>query len=139
MTEHEKFVFEFLKFCADNEMCDSFWWRCDGEYAPITFFANCNDMFHWACADAEDVTKDNFSMLKQCAEDIKKIDECCVHYCDLLFCARIRGMRPQGAMYKHMPDKLWELFDACGPERKMDFGNPEPHPKEKEHVENTKS
>lgn len=42
----------------------------------------------------------------------------------LLFSARSRGMRPQGAYYKLFPRDTWELFDACGPEREVGVGNP---------------
>lgn len=42
-----------------------------------------------------------------------------------LFCARVRGERPQGAAYKvRYPEELWPLFDAAGPEREVGFGNP---------------
>ena len=48
----------------------------------------------------------------------------------LLYCARKRKMRPQGAMYKTIPKTLWHLFDVCGEEREMNMGNPKPQPKE---------
>jgi hypothetical protein len=40
-----------------------------------------------------------------------------------LYAARIRKMRPQGAAY---PERAatQALFDACGPERAIGFGNP---------------
>jgi hypothetical protein len=41
-----------------------------------------------------------------------------------LFCARVRKMRPQGAWYAYCPEAEWPLFDACGPERGVDAGNP---------------
>lgn len=44
-------------------------------------------------------------------------------FCDL-FAARVRGMRPQGAAYTFYPPETWPLFDACGPEREIGFGNP---------------
>ena len=48
----------------------------------------------------------------------------------LLFCCRVRGMRPQGAALRSIPKPLWPLFDAAGPERNpKDFGNT-PRPEE---------
>lgn len=41
-----------------------------------------------------------------------------------LFCARVRGERPQGACYSRYPQELWPLFDAVGPERETGLGNP---------------
>ena len=42
------FILEVLKLTAmfPNNLCDELLWRCDGEYAPITFFINCNDNMH---------------------------------------------------------------------------------------------
>jgi hypothetical protein len=47
---------------------------------------------------------------------------------DLFWCARVRGMRPQGACYKSIPEAFWPLFDACGPAREADLGNPSKQP-----------
>jgi hypothetical protein len=33
-------------------------------------------------------------------------------------------MRPQGAVYTHIGNALWDLFNEAGPERKVDVGNP---------------
>jgi len=41
-----------------------------------------------------------------------------------LYVARRRGMRPQGAMYKHIEEKNWPLFNLCGPEREAGMFNP---------------
>lgn len=38
----------------DGPGTDGLWWRTDDEHAPVTFFASCNDLFMWGCADAED-------------------------------------------------------------------------------------
>lgn len=46
----------------------------------------------------------------------------------LLWCARQRATRPQGAYYKHLDPRLHHLFDAVGPEREVGLGNPDPHP-----------
>jgi len=116
------------------------WWRTDGEYAPVTFFVNCNDLFYWACADGEKITAENFGQIKQAVDDVAAALGVCdprnrakrpvgsdghlydawrtvgSHAADL-FCARVRQMRPQRPCYNRYPDALKPLFDACGPER----------------------
>lgn len=109
--------------------CDMLWWRTDGEYAPITFFVNCNDLFWWATSDAEDVTPENVHLLEESIKDVEAIDDCS-SWATSLFCCRSRKMRPQGAAYPK-DKRLWPLFDACGPAREVDksgFGNPKEHP-----------
>lgn len=97
-----------------------------GEYAEIEFlywegktalFVNCNDLFFCGCDDAEEVTKDNIDILKECLE-------ISLDYGSDLFCCRIRGMRPQGCLYSGIPEELHHHFDMCGPERIVDMDNP---------------
>ena len=137
-----EFLLDFFRLTdaweIDREL---FWWRTDGEYAPVTIFANCNDLFWWACADAEEVTPENIGALRKALEDIaplvkagddaieekKARGEKQIFSSDppmisksmavLLFCARARGMRPQGAYYDAFPPPLAALFDAAGPPR----------------------
>jgi hypothetical protein len=105
----ERLVMRILSATAfDN--CDDLFWRVDSEYAPITMFVNCNDLFFWGCADAETVTEENIGVLEQAYKD-------CPDHGGLLFCCRVRGMRPQGAFYKCFNMEEKPLFDACGPER----------------------
>lgn len=113
----EKFVMDVLTLMAKHDATQAIWWRCDGEYAPITFFINCNDLFFWACADCETITPENLPILAQAYEDSEYLGAA-------LFCARVRKMRPQGAWYSYCDRKEWPLFDACGPEREKGFGNP---------------
>ena len=92
-------------------------------YAGEILCANCNDLFYWAVADAEHITEETL-------QDFNKAIDDCAGNKDLgawLYCSRIRKMRPQGAAYSYIPEELWPLFDACGPERPTDssaFGNP---------------
>jgi len=101
---------------------DSGWnlvWRVEGD--DPGFAVNCNDVFWWGCADAEDLTLESLPVLVQAFEDAG--DDGLV-----LYCARMRKMRPQGAMYKHIGKDHWALFDACGPIREVDILNPHKHP-----------
>lgn len=127
MTTKE-FMTEVLHFFGEeHDQHWDLWWRVwDGE---VRFFVNCNDLFCWACADSEDITPENFPMLRQCFDDVRALYP--KHSLDYrfpkealnLFCARMRKERPQGAAYPKNRD-LWPLFDACGPEREIDQGNP---------------
>lgn len=114
-----------LEFMAKWEIsAGQIWWRTDGEYAPITFFANCSDEFVWACADSEPIIPENFELLKSTFDDCAAAVDLGHCHAIELFCARVRKQRPQGASYKLYPSELWPLFDACGPEREINFGNP---------------
>jgi hypothetical protein len=130
MTE-EKDILKILDFVARHDLHDSIWWRCDGEYAPITIWVNCNDLFYWACADLEELTIDNLPVLAQAIADAREVDSVlgALRGCSL-FCCRMRGMRPQQPAYPKensytvggvktvIPAEDWKaLFDACGPER----------------------
>lgn len=126
--EMAEFVYRVLK-ATSFDYCDALFWRTDQDrdhdYAPIEIMVGCNDFFAWACADAEEVTPDNVSVLEQAIADCEAVDD---HvYGPLLFCARMRQCRPQGAAY---PDdaELAALFDACGPTRAVGFGNPKAPP-----------
>lgn len=89
-------------------------------------FVNCNDFFYWGCADAEEVTAENLPVLEACILDVSKAlsPDKDLDTALMLYCARIRTLRPQGACYPHLPQAAWPLFDACGPAREPDFGNP---------------
>lgn len=116
-----------LQFLAKHELTSSVWWRCDGKFAPITFLLNMNDVFAWACADAEELTLENLPVFEQAVKDCMEACDVGEAYAPNLFAARIRKMRPQGAAYP--PDKeLWPLFDAAGPVREIGLGNPYGHP-----------
>lgn len=122
---------------VDNtEAWEAIWWRTDNEYAPVTFFVNCNDLFYWACADCEQLTPENLPKLLDACVDCRKAMGCesygsgidinwtkferfydAASWAPLLLVARVRGMRPQRPYYKSIPEDLHALFDACGPER----------------------
>lgn len=123
------FVYDVLSiFAFDNT--EDIWWRTDGKYAPVTFFVLCNDLFWWGTADLEQITPDNLPALKQAFVDAGEAADHGVSLAAYLFCARQRGMRPQGAQYKYIEPELQPLFDACGPARTVELGNPKRHPSE---------
>lgn len=117
MNQPDDVITRVLQITAKYDDYDDLWWRTDGEYAPVTFIVNCNDLFYWACADAEAITEANIGQLEKAYEDATTTYSFGADYAQLLFCCRVRGMRPQKAYYKYIAQPLWPLFDACGPER----------------------
>jgi len=101
-------------------------WRVDGEYAPVSLHCNVNDVFAWGCADAEDIDENSIGDLERARTDLLEADgRMGGLVTSMLYAARKREMRPQGAMYQHIPEGVRHLFDECGPERETGFGNPE--------------
>ena len=113
-AKENQFIRELLGLVAKHEVHDSFWWKEDPGFE---FYVNCNDAFYWACADCEPITAESLPDFRKALEDSE-------YDGPLLYVARRRQMRPQGAMYKYLERKDWPLFDACGPKREAGFGNP---------------
>lgn len=106
-------VFEGFDWLSSEEL----FWRTGGEHAPFKIFVKCNDLFHWATADLEEITLENIDTLEVTVDEVKALTGDNRH-ADELFCARVRGMRPQRPCYKNIDERLHPLFDACGPYRK---------------------
>lgn len=121
-TKMTDYAMRVLDIVARADHHDSIWWRTDNQYAPITFFVNCSDVFSWGSADLEDLTPERLEAFEQALKDCTDTAGSNV-YGPELFCARMRGCRPQGAAYPEN-ERLWPLFDACGPERDTGLGNP---------------
>ncbi len=114
---------------SEFDYTDMIWWRIN-EYGiqddKVHVFVNCNDFFHWACSDLEEITLDNIDLLESTIQECEEILGGKYRASDafLLWCCRVREMRPQGAYYAHLDEELWDLFDAAGPEREPGFGDP---------------
>ena len=112
------YFLERILRATEFEGTDGIWWRIfKEEDNRLAVFALCNDFFVWACADVEEITPENLVVLEGAKVDLAKLGDDEEMYVALLFCSRVRGMRPQGAFYEHLPKPSWPLFDACGPER----------------------
>lgn len=127
--ELSDFILRVLRATAFDH-CDEIWWRTDGEYAPVTFLAKCNDLFYWGGADCERITQQNVHLLERAKEDLTAVaikghrkGYAATLYAVDLFCCRVRGMRPQGCCYPRERE-AWPIFDACGPPREVGPGNP---------------
>ena len=105
-SSNREFVFELLKFTGEYDLTGELFWNRN-----LDFYVVCNDFFYYASADAEEITKENFSDFKQAIEDAGDVDG------TYLFCARIRKLRPLPEAYQWLsPDNI-EKFNACGPPR----------------------
>lgn len=112
---------------------DEVWWRMgEDDRERIDFYVRCSDVFAWGCSDVEEVTEENVGLLEQTvSEGEERLGRYRAYLAFTLFVARVRKERPQDAWYNQVigtdsdEDAWWrERFDACGPERKQDFGNP---------------
>ena len=136
MTEAQAaFVLRVLQAFA-FDFCDELFFRTDAAYAPVAFFVNCNDFFWWGCGDAEEVTPENIAVFEQAKRDAEAIE--CRWEAPHLFCARVRKLRPQGCCYPKESAAI-ALYDACGPKREIDLGNPYAHPHDGGKYEYTKA
>jgi len=124
----EEYKINLLKLAAEYDFREDLYWNKD-----LRFLIMCSDVFAWGYADLESITsQEDVDLLEQCIKDCQVAGQFGEVYASQLYCAKKRKMRPQGAYYKHIEVKeLWPLFDACGPEREVNFGNPKPRPSEK--------
>lgn len=133
------FIMRVLSVFDRMDSRDDLLWRTPASagpgqnFEPIKFAAMCSDVFWWGTADSEDITPENIGLLEQALADvIPLVDFYERHRAVILFAARVRGMRPQGAMYKYIDQKLWHLFDAAGPVREAGMANPYDRPPDPE-------
>ena len=118
------FVYRVLELVAKADLHRDLFWQCSG-HSHVTFLINCNDIFWWGCADAEEITPENVDLLESAIVDTTSVKSA---YAGELFCARVRKLRPQGCFYEGMPDTVAALFDACGPERAANEPGNTPRP-----------
>lgn len=117
------YMVRVLGAVAAADQHDHIWWRCDGHYAPITFFVVVSDVFAWGTSDAEEITPSTVDALERAYADVREAADGDTTFGAILYASRRRGQRPQGAAYPSDP-RLWPLFDACGPQREIDMFNP---------------
>lgn len=108
-------------------------WRVDKNdlgMDELKLYANVSDVFFWGASDVEQITPDRLSALEGAYADLKAVQA--EEFTAELYAARMRRMRPQGAAYPGSSHESWRkvaaLYDACGPERGIDVGNPKKSP-----------
>lgn len=120
-------VLEIFSMSHADAYGDVFWRVDDSE---LTLYANVSDVFAWGGSDAEPITPKTLDALERAYKDLKAVEA--EEFTAELYAARQRGMRPQGAAYPTQTHESWRqvsaLYDACGPERAVGFGNPKPAP-----------
>lgn len=122
-----------IEFIVNNDLESMIYWHGTKEegFRP---FINCNDVFLWGCADGHEFEPADIPDIMQAIEDCKPD----LYYGPILWIARKRNMRPQGAMYEGsgyessggISVALRKMFNECGPHRPADIGNPYATPEE---------
>jgi hypothetical protein len=120
---------EVLRIFTFNHTEDLWWRENEEDRNQLDFYVNCSDFFYWGTSDLELITSEKLGILYEVKKDLDDLD---IPDHDraygLLFAARVRGMRPQGAYYKYLHEATWPLYDDCGPKRETDTYNPKPPP-----------
>lgn len=104
-------------------------WQVDQE-GRLRFSMLCSDTFAWGCADAEEVTRKDLPLLRECLADLKAVKDYGELWLSVLYCCRKREMRPMNAWVEKvpradgMPQAVLDLILAAGPERESTFMAP---------------
>ena len=126
MTDNvREFLVPLLKLICDEDLYNALIFSYDEEGNWEAAFM-CNDFFFWGVADATSIPEQGgIRALQMAIDDCKEVDPVSGAFeAPLLFCARMRGMRPQGGYYTTIEKAFWSLYDQCGPEREVGVGNP---------------
>ncbi len=110
-----------LQLFAEADLHEQLFWRCDGLFAPVTFFVVITDLFEPQSADLEEISRHNLADLQRAFLDVREVTGGDVTYAPALFVARNRLQRPYGGAYPS-DRRLWPLFDAAGPLRPKEIG-----------------
>lgn len=101
-------------------------WLCDTDDDSVadsdwSLVVACNDCFGWGMADSEPIMPEDFAALWQARADAAGSP-----WWPLVWVARKRGMRPQGALLREIApdDPALPHLLAAGPPRPVTFGNP---------------
>lgn len=120
-------VLEIFSLTHADSYSDLFW-RVDN--GKLRLYANVSDVFSWGGSDVEEITAETLPELERAYVDLKAIGG--ESFLAVLYAARLRRTRPQGAAYPGEADKagqaVADLYNACGPERAISESNPEKPP-----------
>jgi hypothetical protein len=121
VREHSRFVRRVMEIFAWADAQSTMWWNERGQ-----LFANVSDVFWWGTSDMEEITPATLPVLEQTFRDLKYLDE--TYDLAVLYAARIRKMRPQGAAYEYHSVEVQALLNECGPRRERSLTNPKEQP-----------
>jgi hypothetical protein len=122
---HENII-RLLRFAAEMNLREDLFWGED-----LTFSVNVSDVFHWGCSSFEEITDDT---LDDFIGDVEEVEAAVKRggweYGLVLYAARRRGMRPQGAWFKadandEVRQNIYPLIRECGPARELGLANPQ--------------
>lgn len=125
-------VMEIFSLTHADAYGDLFWRveEAGDDVGELRLYANIPDVFVWGSADVEEITPEMLPELERAYADLKAVEA--EEFTAELYAARIRRIRPQGACYPTDAHESWRhvhaLFDACGPERAINVGNPKRPP-----------
>ena len=86
------------------------------ENKELQFAIDCSDTFIWGCADAEDLTPDNFPDLLQALKDTYDENLQSSFWGTTLFACRMRKARPMKRFLDIVKDpSIVKLLEDCGP------------------------
>lgn len=121
-TRKPSLTVRVLTAVAEADVHDAIWWQTtDAGPGRIEFFVNCTELFNLGTVDLVPITGDTVKAFEDALEECSRATGGDATYGPLLFAARVRGERPQGSSYPS-DQRLWPLFDACGPERELPMG-----------------
>lgn len=87
----------------DVIFCNNGWWNKNWPKDAISLHVNCNDIFMWGSADAEDITYSEINELY----NMWKKDE---NWGPAVWCIKKRKQRPQEPVFKLIKNEgIWDL------------------------------
>jgi len=118
-----KFIMLVLRVTDRAEIGEELMWNVS-RFDTVEFSIKCSDEFFWGCADAETITPENIGTLMRAIADVSAVS-IYTFRATTLFCARVRGLRPQNRWFDYIADEpaVVELFKAAGPPREAGPGN----------------
>jgi hypothetical protein len=120
-------ILRVLHLVYTKDIRDELVWHTRDNGAVVLFAIDCSDLFEWGCADSEPLTPDSVVELESACDDSRTATGTAC-WGTTIYCCRRRQSRPQGAAYRDLPQEIWPLLDACGPERESRVGNPHARP-----------
>ena len=107
---NSEYIKRVLEITEEYDDYDAVMWRSE-KNRDIIFYVICNDFFAWGTADAVELTPESLDLFEQSYIDA---NAAYVHgqvYGSLLFCARIRKMKPQDPyLLNIIPKEMHHLF-----------------------------
>lgn len=129
---HADDVFVWRVLRATQDLHDQVWWTVDNDDgSPVAFYIDCTGVFYahagrpdfgTAKLSAVNAVRTNAADAVRLGDwNLVEFEKACADadgaYGPILFCARVRKMRPLPTYLQRVPEHLRPLFDAAGPPR----------------------